>query len=396
LCLESDDGRSVQDYIEELSTVVVKHHVGSSLPPHTQARRRTDWIWNANEVVKYPRLKDEDWFEKDVYVAGLATNSLATVTKCVADGNTAIYRYGEIVVSSSSLFGLAFSHAVALGHRHILAALMFHTDRYCSQIWRRAMLLEIAAFGDAELLQFVFEIATERYPWEMVTVKKKPSYAHCNNWQLAGADTPSKAVFDLLTKLWWTHCVKRTFGPREYTQFLAHCAWKGWAEMAEHYISLGASVDEPGVSLRHWNFTRQQMIVNACEGGYEDVIAVFLKHGADTSTPALEVAARHGHLGIVSMLLEHSAEFGKAVYEAVAKDYRDIVAVLLSYGAKIEEDQGALREYAVAREDELLFRVLVEGGCDPMDHMTECRQRAEQDGLDSMIAFLRQVEAPTV
>jgi hypothetical protein len=257
------------------------------------------------------------------------------------------------------------------------------------------MLSSVAAYGDADLLHFVFNFDAERNPWEMVTVEKKPIYAHHNNWRLAGAYTPSNPVFELLMQLRRTHCVNKTFGPREYTQFPAHCAWKGWAEMAEHYISLGASVDEPGVSLSHWK-TRQRMIVHAFEGGYEDVVAVFLKHGADTSTPALDVASRHGHLGIFTMLLEHGAEFGKAVYEAVANGYRDIVTELLRHGAKIEEDQGALLAYAIAREDKVLFRLLLNGGCDPMEHMAECRQRAEQDGLDSMIELLRQVEAPTV
>jgi hypothetical protein len=229
----------------------------------------------------------------------------------------------------------------------------------------------------------------------MATVEKKPIYAHQNNWRLAGANTPSKPVFDLVMQLRRTHCVNKTFGPREYTQFLAHCTWKGWAEMAEHYISLEASVDEPGVSLRHWK-TRQRMNVHACEGGYEDVVAVFLKHGADNSTLALEVAAWHGHLGIVNMLLDHGAEFGKAIYEAVANGYKDIVSELLRHGANIEEDQGALLAYAVAQEDKAMFRLLVEGGCDPTDHIAECRQRAEQEGLDFMIEFLREVESPTV
>jgi hypothetical protein len=125
LCLESNDGRTVQGYTKELSTVVVKHSRWPSLPPHTQARRRTDWLWKANEVVKY-----ESDFETDVYIAALSTNSMDTVTKCLAS----IPRsgYGEINASFSRLFGTARSHAVALEDRHNLAALMFSPDKYLS------------------------------------------------------------------------------------------------------------------------------------------------------------------------------------------------------------------------------------------------------------------------
>jgi hypothetical protein len=81
----------------------------------------------------------------------------------------------------------------------------------------------------------------------------------------------------------------------------------------------------------------------------------------------------------------------------VVKGYKDIVTELLSHGAMIEDDQGALLAHTVAREDKVLFRLLVEGGCHLTDQtMAECRQRAEQDGLDSMIEFLLQVEFPAV
>jgi hypothetical protein len=146
LCLESNDGRTVQDYIKDLSTVVVKH---SSLPPHTQACRPTDWLWKANEVVKY-----ENDFETDVYIAALSKNSMDTVTKCLA--RIPRSGYGEVNASFSRLFGTARSHAVALGDRHNLAAFMFSPDKYLSQKLRLNILSSVAAYGDAYLFQFVF------------------------------------------------------------------------------------------------------------------------------------------------------------------------------------------------------------------------------------------------
>jgi hypothetical protein len=267
------------------------------------------------------------------------------------------------------------------------------------------MLSRVAEAGRAEMVQFVFDFDAERDPL-VFSSNKRPrnrNYAYDNNWKLATTvHTPSKPVFEILMRLRRTYCVNKTggpweYGPEEWTEFLAHCAWKGWADMAEHYISLGASVDGLGPALLHWE-RRQRMIVYACEGGHEDVVALLLKHGADVSTPALEVAARHGHLTIVSMLLDHGAELGKAVYEAVAKGYKDIVAKLLSHGAVVKDNQRTLLPHAVAREDKAMFHLLVEGGCDLTDQtaMTECLQLAEGEELESMIEFLRQMETPTL
>jgi hypothetical protein len=97
------------------------------------------------------------------------------------------------------------------------------------------------------------------------------------------------------------------------------------------------------------------------------------------------------------MLLDHDAELGKAVYEAVAKGCKVIVAKLLSHGVVIKDEQRTLLPHAVAREDKAMFRLLVEGGCDPTEKttMAECLQLAEREGLDSMTNFLRGMETST-
>jgi hypothetical protein len=89
--MESKDGRSVQDYIKELSPVVIKKSSG-----------RTDWLWKASETVKY-----EDELEADMYIAALYTNNITTAEKCLAYGNMNHY--------SSGLFGTAGSHVAAFG-----------------------------------------------------------------------------------------------------------------------------------------------------------------------------------------------------------------------------------------------------------------------------------------
>ena len=98
------------------------------------------------------------------------------------------------------------------------------------------------------------------------------------------------------------------------------------------------------------------------------------------------------------MLLDHGAELGKAVYEVVAKGYKDIVAKLLSHGAVIKDDQRTLLPPAVVREDKAMFRLRVEGGCDLTDQtaMAECLKLAEREGLETMVEFLRQMEFPAL
>jgi hypothetical protein len=366
LWLKGTDGRSISDYIKELSVLVIR-----------EIRGRTDVLWKTNEARNI-----EDEFEKGVYIAALYTQNMPVVANWLSRGNSA--------AQFCWLFGTARSHAAKFGDGHLLAAVMHGSPKDWSQMLRREMLIAVCEAGRAGMAQFVFEFDTTRNPWD-ISSQKRPRYAYLNNYALASMHTPSRAVFEYLMRIRRTHCVDKTFGPKEYTTFLGYCAWKGWAEMAEHYISLGASVDGLGPPIRFWK-TPPRMIVFACKGGYADIVAVLLKHGADTSRPALEVAARYGHLDIVRMLLKHGAEFGEAVREAAMKGYKDILVELLNHGAVVGDDQPSLLVHSIGHEDKAIFRLLVEGGCEANDPtvVTECLQLAEREGLDSMAEFLRQ------
>ena len=180
LCMESKDGRSVQDYIKELSAVVIKESSG-----------RTDWLWKASEVVKY-----EDELEPDAYIAALYTNNITTAGKCLAYGNMNHY--------SSGLFGTAGSHVAAFGDRRVLAASMSRKSSWNSHSThplRLCMLSRVAEAGRAEVVQFIFDFDAERDPL-VFSSDKKPrnrNYAYANNWKLATTvHTPSKPVFEIL------------------------------------------------------------------------------------------------------------------------------------------------------------------------------------------------------
>lgn len=199
---------------------------------------------------------------------------------------------------------------------------------------------------------------------------------------------PSREIFEFLMEKRRLHCINKEFGQKDYTDFLRHCAIKGWTDMAAHYLDLGAFLEGLDTSL--WQGQERWPLLEACKNGHRDVIEVLLKYGANTCLLALEFAAGRGYLDIVRSLLQQGAELGDAISLAAAKGYGDVDQELLDHGADIKNLRRPLLVYAVEQERVSLFRRLVERGCDPCDRKTvaECVRLAKEQGLESMLQLL--------
>jgi hypothetical protein len=258
----------------------------------------------------------------------------------------------------------------------------------------------VARVGYADNMRFVFEYETEQNPREFSRDKqRRPSYPRHNEYSLATMATPRREIFRFITEKREIHCTDREFGVKEYTRFLLQCAYKGWADMAACYLDLGASVN--GLASSAYDDDEpQRPLIDGYKYGYEGIVKVLLTHGADTSRPALEIAAQNGQLAIVRMLLGPGAEHGEALTRAAAKGYGDIVEELLNAGADVKNGSHSLLPHAIEHEHVIMFRLLVERGCDVKDPaaVAVCVKVAQEKGLDSMLELLREagIEIDTV
>lgn len=117
-------------------------------------------------------------------------------------------------------------------------------------------------------------------------------------------------------------------------------ASKGWLDIAEHLLDLGAnteSLDRRGNTALH----------KASKHGHHDLSTCLIKHDADVHarTTGLHVtplhqAARYGHEKIVRLLLNSGADvnaysklYGTPLHWAAESGHQSIVEVLLEHGA---------------------------------------------------------------
>jgi hypothetical protein len=85
---------------------------------------------------------------------------------------------------------------------------------------------------------------------------------------------------------------------------------------------------------------------------------------------------------------------------AATKGYGDIVEELLNAGADVKNGSHSLPPHAIEHEHVVMFRLLVERGCDVKDPaaVAVCVKVAQEKGLDSMLELLREagIEIDTV
>jgi hypothetical protein len=192
----------------------------------------------------------------------------------------------------------------------------------------------LAEAGHLEAVRFVWNFATNRYPWEF-TGKKRPHYAYMNDWVVGLMDRPSKDMVQFLVEKRKMHCIRHEImGTVERTVFMRRCAQEGWEEMAGHYLELEAFGN--GLPCITNDAEEKDPLMDACRNGHEGIFRLLLAYGADVSVPILEVAAVTGHIPFFQMLLGHRAEFGDPLMRAAEKGHKDVVNTLLGHGATID------------------------------------------------------------
>jgi hypothetical protein len=365
LAQESTDGRDVSTYIEQLCQLVV-----------TRGYPCTIGIWES-----WSRTNEFD-IEDHICFVALGTKTMSFVDRWLADGK-------PLPVSAPWL-GYTRQLVAEVGTYDLLAAAMTREDKELFHKSRLLTLMHVANAGKIDFTRFVFGFEHNGWSWEF-SRDRRVRHKEENESGLARFHTPSKEVFDFLTEKRILHCIDRQFGEDQYTDFLRHCAVKGWAEMAACYLDLGASVD--GLTPKPMCCIEQKRpLLDACSYGHQEVVKVLLDHGASTSAPALEQAAGNGHLRIVQMLLASGAEHGDALSRAAAKGYGDVVEVLLNHGAEVRDSSASLLVSAIEHEHTAMFRLLIERGCEVRDTDTaaKCVRAAREQGLESMLQLLRE------
>lgn len=380
-------GRSIDDFLTSLCSLAVsRYRYGCLWVPVTS------WeTWNC--------IKFHANLSRELFVAALYMQ----VTPVVADvwQKTPWYWHDAY----SNFFGNAFEQAMAHdGTHHLIESLLM--SRQFTQDTRRALLRFAAERGNLDMVRLVWNHDTEVCPWVFVRFPREGSEGHRNNRLLSKMHTPSRQVFDFLMELRHKHCVGKSFGPWQWTEFLVRCAIEGWTDMASHYIKLGAEVD--GFSMidisndpeaQHklsWEWCPQPLIV-AVGKGRRDMVKLLLNHGASVNGLTLQTAITCGQIEIVEMLLQHGFDFKtipSALPLAAQRGYKLVVRMLLEKCPDAERVAGGLLVQAVQLEDEELFGLLVNvGGGIVAEHVREqCLRVCQEDGLESMEKLLRELQ----
>jgi ankyrin repeat protein len=152
---------------------------------------------------------------------------------------------------------------------------------------------------------------------------------------------------------------------RGLNTLLYTAASRGWDEMADHLLSLGAETDGP--IYERYPLGRTPLLM-ACKWGSQKTVASLLRHNAKIWGDEIGPAARRGDLGIVKELVEHGADVNRGtiynpppIVSAVLLEYKEMFYFLLERGALLIGD---------------FTKAMV--------------QKAKEQGLDSMLVLLEE------
>ncbi len=366
LYLESSREWSVPHFINRLCALVLDYG----------KRKACDLgIWTENGDITKLDL------ETDVHAAAIHMQINPKIDKWLASGKT-----GK---EQSPLFGGSFWDAAKYDNHQLLAAIMTQESAKPFR-WLRSQIMRIAVgAGNLNTARFVFDFATDEYPWERYDPNndEKATY-YQRHRRLHTLQAPNLEVSHFVRQKQREYCLNWEPSSVEILDHLIGCAGRGEVGMATYLLEI-----EPRKSYDLFH-----PLNSSCLRGNEEMVRLLLAHcrfSGCTSCPVwnslfLKTAIEQGHTGIVRMLLDHGSEHGDAIQTAAKPGYAVILVALLNHRRYDSCSLQPLLVYAIEKEHEAMFRLLINRGADPKDAETsaECIKVARKNGLESMLDLL--------
>lgn len=367
----------------EPDTLTIGAYVETLCWPLGDSRGKA-WPARFHEIFCWNKPLSEEEYEKHLFAAGIRTNNLAVVRRCLAK-NERLLSELQRLRSDNIIFGCYDELAGKFGGSEILACIMTTEVPVLDRKLRSTFLERAAINGRAEIVAFVYDFMKEESPWYF----GDDFWANFHHtWLCRSLDTPSIEVLRFVADLRTRHTNVDIEG--QYVDFpLDRCVLMGRLDTVEYAIQLGA---HPRGSSFMMSRRANAPVRRACMRGHTAVVEYLLAAGAGTEG-TIEIAAQWGRLQVVQRLLGIGVPPTKALEKAAAGGYLDVVRVLLDAGADTNETTGAKSPLAsaIAKEHTAMFHLLIERGADV--HATgvaeECVKRAQEDGLESMLRLLQ-------
>ncbi|KAK6342226.1 hypothetical protein TWF730_001704 [Orbilia blumenaviensis] len=168
---------------------------------------------------------------------------------------------------------------------------------------------------------------------------------------------------------------------------LLRASLNGHRDIVKLLLENGADVNTSGPEIYSWSLINNRedlilllahdnqyedhgnAILGASSNGNRDVVELLLEYGANINKDggkALCGAAQNGHRDVVELLLKNGANinwyYGKALYRALVNGHRDIVKLFLEVGADVNLDDGNFLYRASEYGYQDVVELLLEGG----------------------------------
>jgi hypothetical protein len=320
-----------------------------------------------------PQEKDE--FLQNLFVAAISTSRVSFVA-CLMDS--------QAERMANTPFGNAFVAAVEADNEDVRT--MMFAVQSCQSFFLRTALLR----GDPQLVKDVLamECALDN-SWYDSRAKEHGSMSR--GALAAFLKTPSVEIFELmLSELKSRQPVE--LNKALLSDLIFRAARSGWTDMMKHLISLGAPIgnlNRPSGTYPLWH---------ACKYGHDEIAQMLLDAGERPRNHAYDVAVGRGHNSILKRLLRSQTIIDPSatrncLYNAARMGYTNTVHLLLDFGSDPNEGDTAPLIGAMEAEHTAIFRLLVQRGAMVSRILPEARERAEKEGLESMLQLLREFEA---
>jgi hypothetical protein len=331
----------------------------------------------------------EDEYNRNLFAAGLCTNTLPIVRRCVSTDEQLLLQLEEY--TKSSLFPPFVDLATGYSDNALLEYLMTGGTTTLNRKVRTLLFVSAAKAGHMEQAVFLYNFKKDEAPWEF----GRESSAHKHeiealDYAVRSTDLETmKFIFELKKE----HPTEIQRVVTNYSFMLSDCARVGRVDTASYLLSQGA--DARGYPEMHAPYISNDPIKGACssDGSNMATIELLIKHGADPNV-TIAAAASRGRTALVRQLLDFGITPIKALCPAAEGPFLEIVRMLLDAGVDANESTGADSPLvsAISKEHTVLFNLLIERGADIKSPGTaeECVKYAKKDGLESMLQLLEQ------